>query len=78
MYTVSYAHIQEKLECLLVVLQTMITADENYESSLRFFMRATEVLRHYTQRYYNISGSLYFKNTSVVCWRQVEGKIHIT
>ena len=62
------------LECLHVIFQTMIRADENYETSLRLFMRATEVLRHYTQRYYNISGSLYFKNTSMVCWRQVEGK----
>ncbi|KAL8611683.1 hypothetical protein ACOMHN_054664 [Nucella lapillus] len=45
--------------------------DENYEASLRLFMRATEVMRHYTQRYYNMSGSLFFKKTVMVCWRQV-------
>jgi hypothetical protein len=51
----------------------VIVEDESYEASLRLFMRATEVLRHYTQRYYNFSGSLYFKNTTMVCWEHVEG-----
>ncbi|XP_076450677.1 prolyl 3-hydroxylase 1-like isoform X2 [Babylonia areolata] len=45
--------------------------DENYEASLRLFIRASEVMRHYTQRYYNMSGSLFFKKAIMVCWRQV-------
>ncbi|KAK7098828.1 prolyl 3-hydroxylase 2-like isoform X2 [Littorina saxatilis] len=51
--------------------KAMIHKDESYESSMRLFMRATEVMRHYTQRYYNISESLFFKNTTMVCWRHL-------
>ena len=54
--------------------QKLIAADEAYEASFRLFMRATDVVRHYTQRLYNMSGSLYFKNMSLVCWEPLSGQ----
>ncbi|CAG5120358.1 unnamed protein product [Candidula unifasciata] len=44
--------------------------NEDYEASLRLFVRAAEVVRHYTQRYLQISVSLHLKYTSIVCWSQ--------
>ncbi|XP_012938387.1 prolyl 3-hydroxylase 1 [Aplysia californica] len=44
--------------------------DEEYEASLRLFIRAAEAIRHYTQRYTEAPDAYYLKHTSVVCWSQ--------
>ncbi|XP_025087056.1 prolyl 3-hydroxylase 2-like isoform X1 [Pomacea canaliculata] len=71
---VEYVHLDKKgvqTFTLEHARETVLTADEDYEASLRLFMRATEVARHYTQHYYNLSSSLYFKNATIVCWTSI-------
>ncbi|CAL1535365.1 unnamed protein product [Lymnaea stagnalis] len=52
--------------------QLLENPEEDFEASLRQFIRAAEVVKHYTQSYLEPESALYFKYTSIVCWSQPE------